>query len=141
MSKLFITPRHGYLGKTMDKLRKEDYEVALIGWGYPPIYVEADKSKLQDIQDIVEEIDEKAEFRPYRDDLIEPHELISILERFDMADIIKLCVKLDITYHTLPGYVNSDLKRLVGELVGKFRNDNKLPELVKATYEMKPNLF
>lgn len=141
MSKLFITPRHGYLGKTMDKLREQECKVTLVGWGYPPIFVEVERNAFQDIQDIVEEIDEEAKFEYHRADLIESSEITNILEQFSLAEIIKLCTALKINPDTLPGYAARDLPLMAAELTNRFTRTNKISELVEETYKVNPDLF
>lgn len=141
MNKLFITPRHGYLGKTMDELREQEYKVTLVGWGYPPIFVEVDRNVFQDIQDIVEAIDEEAKFEHYRADLIESSELTNILERFSLAEIIKLCTALKINPDTLPGHAARDLPLMAAELTNRFTRTNKFTQLVEETYKVNPDLF
>lgn len=148
MSKLFITPQHGYLGKTIDELREENYTVKLIGYGYPPIFVEADTSLHDTIKQSVGDIDEKAEFRLYGPDLahlIDVSELLDILKEFSMAEIRELCLKVNVNHEALSGYVtdiSSNLSLMRTDLVGRFKDDNeRLTKLINAVYEVRPTLF
>ena len=141
MSKLFITPRHGYLGRTIDELREDQYTVSVVGYGYPPIYVEAERSQHDAIKEVVISVDPEAEFQPYRADLMEPSELIDILKQFSIAEFKELCLNLNITYSGLPGSGADDLSRLSAELVTQFRHQNNLSELVDAAYKVNSYVF
>lgn len=142
MNKLFITPRHGYLGEIIDKLREHKYEVTLIGWGYPPIFVEADKSQHQDIRDFVEDIDEEVKFSPYRLDLLSASELNEKIGQLDDAQFIILCDELGISRSSLSGFQIGNKSTMIADLVSRqTKNESRLTKLLEALNKLDPGLF
>jgi len=139
--KLFITPRPGYLAKTIAELRKESYDVSVVGWGYPPVYVESDKNQHKMIEELTREVDAEAKFALYRADSVEASELINILKQFTIAKFKELCLEVKFNYGNLPGSAGDDLDRLAVELVTKFQEQNDLPALVEAAYKINPRPF
>ena len=141
MAKLFITPTHGKLGSVIDNLKDNGYNVEVIGYGYPPIYVEVEKREFPEIEKVVKEVDSGAEFSAVRFDLVRAAELTSILQKLGVAGITTLCNEVNIVPDTLNGYSSSNVPNMAAGLVNQFTKSDKLPELAAKAYEIWPDYF
>ena len=141
MSKLFIQPRHGYLGKTIDELRAEKKEVEVIGWGYPPIVVEAsDDAERTGIQEIAQDIDPEVKFQPYRVDQLTTDDILDILNKFTYGELTQLCVGLNIDRESMVDRGGTK-PILVAGITEYAKNNNILSDLIEACHRRKPNIF
>jgi hypothetical protein len=142
MAKLYITATHGKLGSVIDALNKDGYTVKVIGYGFPPIYVETDtKQEHAKIKEIVKKLDKEAEFPPIRADQIGVAEITGILRRIGLADVITLCVDLGVVLNTLSGYDSNNLSLMTSNLVKQFNDKNDLSTLVEKTHSLYPDYF
>ena len=149
MRKLFITPEHGKLGSTLDKLRQADYQAHIVGFGYPPMYVEAEESQIDEIKSLIEG-DGRLDYKDYRTDIpgimdidewakfVTTDDLFSILDPFRPAEFTQVCLKVGVQEVNLSGYPN--LPTMKASLVADFQANKKLTVLIKAVNEMKPDL-
>ena len=136
MVKYFIEPRHGYLGKVIDALKQAGFESKVIGWGYPPIYVEADENQLREIQETVSSEDSEAKFQRYRVDFVEITKLPGQMRQyFSMNDLKDIAFALNIDPAELPGG-GIDKSSLSLELVRKCQQTKHETELISVVHSM-----
>ena len=143
MPKLYIQPqpRQMKLGMIINALRNKGYVVEIIGYGYPPIYVETDRGQWEQVKEIVKTIDSTAIFSSYRVDAMTTEEIIKILKGFTPAEIIELCLTLDIDPDWLPGYAKGDLQLATISLIHQLKKKDDLKRLIEAAYKINPGLF
>jgi hypothetical protein len=144
MIKLFIEPRHGYLGKVIDALKQANFEAKVIGWGYPPIYVEAEEKQLKEIEEIVLLEDNLAKFHRYRVDFIDLARLPEQLQKnYNPEDLRNFCHRLEIDYRLITGGGDNDMLRFPRELVNycKLTSDDLLAKLIQVIYENRPRVI
>lgn len=139
MPKLFIEPPHGSLGKTMEALREEGFKPQLVGYGYPPMYVEEDNTdRLNRAKEIAKETDSGVKTQPYRADLIDNAKLLEILGSFLDDDMNALVVILK---DVPAGRVAGTTYNKATQLIQIMENQNKLPALIEAAYKIAPHRF
>jgi hypothetical protein len=139
MAKLFIKPAHGHLGEVIDALRKKSIEPHVIGWGYPPIYVESDTQQEKDIKELVLGIDGEVEFSAYRDDFIDIRKLPEQLRKYcSLADLQDICFSLGVDHQSLPGGGNN-LNSLSRELIQECQRMKQVSELIRVVHEKRPH--
>lgn len=81
MKRLFINPPQGSLGQTIDALREAGFQVEIVGWGYPPIFVTADEDQIEGIKEIALEVNPETTFQSWRSDLMTPLEISTFLAK------------------------------------------------------------
>ena len=135
MRKLFIQPQHGKLGEVVKTLREADYEVTIIGWGYPPMYVTADEGHYETIKEMTYLVDDKAEFALFRADLIEKPQLIGVLKTFKVAELRQVCLLLDVDFQRLQLTVGNDLDSLAIDLIGRYDRPVDWAKLIQAVHD------
>lgn len=142
MPKLFIEPPHGSLGKTMDALRKEGYEPQLVGYGYPPMYIEDhNDGRFEQAKEIATNISTDVKFQTYRADQIETNDLNKLIIDLGPDKFIILCDNLQVTRQALAGFAIGNLSQMVADLVSQHKNDKKREKLVAEVYKLDPELF
>jgi hypothetical protein len=138
MIKLFIEPRHGYLGKVIDALKQANFEAKVIGWGYPPIYVEAEEKQLKEIEEIVLLEDNLAKFQRYRVDFVDITQLPAQLRKYcSLNDMRDIAFALNIDHAGLPGG-GVDTTTLSLELVRKCQQTKREADLIRVVHSTAP---
>ena len=138
MSLLFIEPTPGHLSPVKAELEKE-YAVTFIGYGMPPLYIEAQPDKHDEIMEIVWEIDEKATSSDFRADiyaeLVHVNGLPRLFLKFyvDLEALRQFAYVLDVNLIHLPGGGN-DPRALARELVDYCERNGKIVDMLKAFY-------
>ena len=143
------------MGKTIEALREAKFEVSVVGFGYPPIYVEAEEEDIDLVQEVSHRVDPNTTFTHYRTDI---PEIMSVgewasyidstyVEReilwkaFSAAEFTSLCEDLDIPKITLDGNVTGDIPLMASSLVSQCKRNNRWSDLVIAVHKLKTNLF
>ena len=141
MQKLFVKPEHGNLGKVVEALRAEDFQVEIVGWGYPPMYVVADKAEHDEIKEIVQEIDGNATFEDYREDLIDEDQMLDVFNEFSLSNIEQVCVRLKEDYQSWYTQSGGDKASIASKIVRKYSQVNDLSAVVDAAVRTNEPLF
>ncbi|MEM7029382.1 MAG: hypothetical protein AAF629_07440 [Chloroflexota bacterium] len=139
MAKLFIEPKHGKLGETLNALKEEGFTPQLVGYGYPPMYIEAENnSRFAEAEQIVKSVDEEAKFQSYRADLIETAEIHSILQTYIKDDVDALIFQLKEINH---GQLDGGLNQQINQIIQIMERQNKLEALIEAMVKVTPDRF